>query len=65
MVGKKQLILWRSFHLVAFSSLRNTRSGSSLDFPEQEQMCAKTAQLVRSLTANQDVLGSIPGLVEG
>ena len=26
---------------------------------------ARIAQLVRSLTANQEVLGSIPGLVEG
>ena len=27
--------------------------------------CARLAQLVRSLTANQTVPGSIPGLVEG
>ena len=27
--------------------------------------CARLAQLVRSLTANQEVPGSIPGLVEG
>ena len=28
-------------------------------------VCARLAQLVRSLTANQKVPGSIPGLVEG
>ena len=28
-------------------------------------VCARLAQLVRSLTANQEVPGSIPGLVEG
>ena len=28
-------------------------------------MCARLAQLVRSLTANQEVPGSSPGLVEG
>ena len=28
-------------------------------------LCARLAQLVRSLTANQKVPGSIPGLVEG
>ena len=28
------------------------------------QLCARLAQLVRSLTTNQNVLGSIPGLVE-
>ena len=29
------------------------------------RVCARLAQLVRSLTANQEVPGSIPGLVEG
>ena len=29
------------------------------------KVCARLAQLVRSLTANQEVPGSIPGLVEG
>ena len=28
-------------------------------------VCARLAQLVRSLTANEKVPGSIPGLVEG
>ena len=28
-------------------------------------VCVRLVQLVRSLTANQEVLGSIPGLVEG
>ena len=28
-------------------------------------VCARLAQLVRYLTANQEVPGSIPGLVEG
>ena len=28
-------------------------------------VCARLAQLVRSLPANQEVRGSIPGLVEG
>ena len=28
-------------------------------------VCARLVQLVRSLTANQEVPGSIPGLVEG
>ena len=28
-------------------------------------VCARLAQLIRSLTANQEVPGSIPGLVEG
>ena len=32
---------------------------------ESEGVCARLAQLVRSLTANQKVPGSIPGLVEG
>ena len=30
-----------------------------------EVVCARLAQLVRSLTANQKVPGSIPGLVKG
>ena len=29
------------------------------------EVCARLAQLVRSLTANQEVPGSSPGLVEG
>ena len=29
------------------------------------RVCARLAQLVRSPTANQEVSGSIPGLVEG
>ena len=32
---------------------------------EKGRLCARLTQLVRSLTANQKVLGSIPGLVEG
>ena len=31
----------------------------------ETKVCARLAQLVRSLTANQKVPGSIPGLVEG
>ena len=31
----------------------------------RKSMCAKLAQLVRSLTANQEVPGSSPGPVEG
>ena len=42
---------------------------SHLNWPEpvffSSAVCARLAQLVRSLTANQKVPGSIPGLVEG
>ena len=32
---------------------------------QTQLVCARLAQLVRSLTANQEVPGSSPGLVEG
>ena len=32
---------------------------------DNDNVCARLAQLVRSLTTNQEVLCSIPGLVEG
>ena len=32
---------------------------------DQRNACARLVQLVRSLTANQEVPGSSPGLVEG
>ena len=42
-----------------FQAARGSESWSMFVF------CARLAQLVRSLTASQEVPGSIPGLVEG
>ena len=44
-------------------SLFPNRTVRIISLPKQK--CARLAQLVRSLTANQEVPGSIPGLVEG
>ena len=45
------------------------RMGSFVGFSEpllvRVPVCTRLAQLVRSLTANQKVPGSIPGLVKG
>ena len=41
------------------------RKGEGVGGEEKGRLCARLTQLVRSLTANQKVLGSIPRLVEG
>ena len=52
---------------------KDTKCNNEREFVESDKVrvrsmgsrCARLAQLVRSLTANQMVLGSIPSLVEG
>ena len=58
--GEKLVEFMEEFNLVA----SNTRFMKPL-CKLWSLLCARLAQLVRSLTANQKVPGSIPGLVEG
>ena len=51
-------VLYHYCYYIRMQRARAATIGKSL-------VCARLAQLVRSLTANQEVSGSIPGLVEG
>ena len=54
-------------HFSAFSHQMHERELKSAPLKQDcsAQMCARLVQLVRSLTANQEFPGSIPGLVKG